>query len=127
MELSEQERLMLVKKKEEICGLTLQILDMAHDPQNAVKIKKDMTMILSLVNTIASYSDSKNYDLDHFAKVVDTVFELMSLEKEMEIWDGSPEAIENICNYANSIRFEFVKKDFKIHIPKIDISIFRKG
>lgn len=127
MELTKQERLMLVKKKEEICGLTLQILDMAHDPRNAVKIKKDMTMILSLVNTIASYSDSKNYDLDHFAKWVDTLFELMSLEKEMKIWDSSPEDIEKICNYANSIRFEFVKKDFKIHIPKIDISIFRKG
>jgi len=127
MELTEQERLMLVKKKEEICGLTLQILDMAHDPQNAVKIKKNMTTMLSLINTIASYSDSKNYNLDQFTEGVDALFDLMSLETGLKIWKLSPSGIENICNWANSIRFEFVKKEFKIHIPKIDISIFRRG
>ena len=127
MELPEKERLMLVKKKEIICGLTLKILDMAHDPKNALEIKKNLTTILSELNAIASYSDSKNYDLNQFTKGVNALFDLMSREKEMKIWILSPKAIENVCNYANSMRFEFVKKTFKIHIPKIDISIFRKG
>ena len=127
MELTEKERLMLVKKKEIICGLTLKILDIAHDPKNALVVKKNLTTILSEINAIASYSDSKNYDLNQFTKSVNALFDLMSREKEIRIWILSPKAIENVCNYANSMRFEFVKKKFKIHIPKIDISIFRQG
>jgi len=127
MEISEQERLMLVKKKELICGLTLKVLDMANDSQNEVKIKKNLTMMLSLINTIASYSDSKNYDLNLYTKGMNALFDLMSKEKRLKTWALSPKVIESACNYANSIRFEFVKKDFKIHIPKIDISIFRRG
>ena len=63
MEISATERMMLVKKKEEICGLTFRILDMANEPKNAIEIKKNMTMILSLISTIASYAESKNYNL----------------------------------------------------------------
>ena len=127
MELTEKERLMLVKKKEIICGLTLKILDMAHDSKNALEIKKNMITILSELSAIASYSDSKNYDLNQFTESVNALFDLMSLEKDEKIWILSPRGIENVCKSANSIRFEFVKKTFKIHIPKIDISIFRKG
>jgi hypothetical protein len=127
MELTEKERLMLVKKKEIICGATLKILDMAHDPKNALEIKKNMTHVLSELNSISSYSDSKNVDLNQFTKAVNALFDLMSGEKDIGTWILSPRAIETVCNYANSIRFDFTKKDFKIHIPKIDISIFRKG
>jgi hypothetical protein len=126
MELTENERLMLVKKKETICGLTLKILDMAHDPKNALEIKKNLTTILSELNAIASYSDSKNYNLNQFTISVNSLFDLMWLEKEGKIWIASPKGIEYICNFANSIRFEF-KKKFKIRIPKIDISLFRTG
>ena len=31
--------------------------------------------------------------------------------------------IELFCNYANSIRFGFTKKDFKIHFPKINLNL----
>ncbi len=127
MELTENERLMLVKKKENICGATVRILEWAHDPKNELEIKRNMTFILSELNSISSYSDSKNYDLDQFTERVNALFSLMSGEKELGIWKLSPRAIENICNSANSVRFNFTKKDFKIHIPKVDISIFRKG
>jgi len=126
MEITETERLMLIKKKEEICGLTLQNLDMAHDPQKEVEVKKNFTTIISLLNQIASYSDSKNYDLDQFTTGMNSLFNLMSQEKRtLKKWLLSPRAIEMTCNCANSVRFDFTKKGLKISIPKIDISIFR--
>jgi len=117
--MTEKERLMLVKKKETICGLTLKILDMAYDLQNSLEIKKNMTTILSELNTIASYSDSKNHDLDQFTEGVIAVFNLMSTENKTKKWILSPRGIENICNWANSIRFDFTgKKGIKIVLPK---------
>ncbi len=127
MELTEKERLMLIKKKENICGATLKILSSAHDPKNILEIKKDFSVILSLLNSTASYSDSKNYDLNQFTKAINALFDLMWVEQEANIWIASPKAIDYLCNQANSIRFQFVKKKFKINIPKIDISIFRTG
>ena len=35
MEITEKERLMLVKKKETICGATLKILEMKDEPKNS--------------------------------------------------------------------------------------------
>jgi hypothetical protein len=116
---------MLVKKKETICGLTLEILDMAHNPENELEIKKKATAILSELNAIASYSDSTNYNLNQFTKSVNALFDLMSREKEMKMWILSPRGIENVCNFANSVRFNFAKKDFKITLPKIDLTIFK--
>jgi hypothetical protein len=40
MEITETERLMLTKKQEEICGLTLWILDLVSDPESEGQIKK---------------------------------------------------------------------------------------
>lgn len=118
MEMTEKERLMLVKKKEEICGLTLWILGNMYDPKNAVGIKKNFTTILSELNTIASYSDSKNYDLNQFTNGVNALFDLMTREIQMKMWLISPKAIERTCNYANSVRFDFNKKSLKITFPK---------
>ncbi|MEM3797242.1 MAG: hypothetical protein QXE05_01420 [Nitrososphaeria archaeon] len=125
MELTEKERLMLVEKKDEIRRLTTEILEMASNPKNELEIKKKFTSILSHLNTIASYSDSKNINLDNFTDVINILFGTMSIEKDSKMWIQSPILIEIICNYANSIRFNFTKRDVKIHLPKIDISIFR--
>jgi len=116
---------MLVKKKEIICGLTLKILDMAHDQKNALEIKKNMTTILSELNAIASYAHCSNYDLNRLTTGVNALFMLMSSEVDGDAWILSPIAIEAQCNYANSVRFDFTKKDFKIALPKIDLSIFK--
>ena len=65
LELTEQERLMLVGKKDEIRKVTEEILELASNPeQNALELKKKVTGVLSLISTIASYSKSKNYDLE---------------------------------------------------------------
>ena len=125
MELTEKERLMLVEKKEEIRKLTTEILDMASKPENALEIKKKFTSILSHLNTIASYSDSKNYNLDAYTNSINLLFAMMNYEKYSKIWISSPLTIEEACNYANAMRFNFTKRDVKIHLPKIDFSIFR--
>lgn len=69
VELTEKERLMLVQKKEEIRKLTTEILDIIQYPKKQSEVKKKMTSILSLLSTIASYSDSKNYNLDAFTQM----------------------------------------------------------
>lgn len=125
MELTEKERLMLVEKKEEIRRLTTEILEMASNPDNVLEIKKRFTSILAHLNTIASFSDSKNYDLDRLTAAINVLFITMRREKRAHIWIVSPLYIEVASNYLNSVRFNFTKRDVKIHLPKIDISIFR--
>jgi hypothetical protein len=90
VELTEKERLMLVEKKDEIRKLTTEILDMASNPENALEIKKKFTSILSILNTIASYSDSKNFYLDKFTDVINLLFNQMDIEKLDHIWASSP-------------------------------------
>jgi hypothetical protein len=123
MEITEKERLMLVRDKESICGATLAILELLTDPKNAVEIEQKFSIILQLLNTIASYSDPKNYDLNRYTEGVNALFDLMSREKQMKIWLLSPKAIKRMCNYANSVRFDFTdKKGLKITLPKINLN-----
>jgi hypothetical protein len=124
LELTEKERLMLVEKKEEIRKLTTEILDLASKSENALEIKKKFTSIISYLNIIASYSDAKNYDLDEYTEGITQLFDMMILEKH-EPWRVCPIYIEAYCNFANSIRFNFTKRDVTIHLPKMDFSIFK--
>lgn len=122
MELTEKERLMLTKKKEEICGLTLQILDMAHDREKILEIEKDF--IISLFNQIADYSRTK-HNLDELTKAINMLFLQMEKENLRKVWHASKFTIKVACNYINSVKFDFTKRDLKINIPKIDFSLFK--
>ena len=121
MELSETERLMLTKKQEEICGLTLWILDPASDPENEIQIKKNFTTIISLLNQIAAYSHT-GHNLNKLTESINLLFLGMKQEKLGEIWVGSPIMIEVVCNYVNSVKFQFVKNGIKITLPKINLN-----
>jgi len=118
MEITETERLMLIKKKEEICGLTLRNLDIARDSQKELEIKKNFTTILSLLSQVASYSNSKNVNLDKFTDAMNILFLTMSKEKLDNIWVSASIYVQILCNYANSVRFDFTKKGLKIIFPK---------
>ncbi len=124
MQISETERLMLVKDKELICGATLQILRLENDPKNSLVIKENIQTILQLVNTIASYSDSKNYDLDKVVKFSITLQNKMNLyhtlTKELSNdWIYIVRDLEFFCSIVNSIRFDFNQKEgIKITFPK---------
>ena len=126
MEITEKERLMLVKDKESICGATLEILELENDPKNALLIKKKISIILSLLTTIASFSDFKNLDIDKFTKIAPPLFRYLNPRTEilqdahyLDTWRSIvvPD-LELFCNYVNSIRFDFTKKDLKITFPK---------
>ncbi|MGD0495480.1 MAG: hypothetical protein ABSB28_05505 [Candidatus Bathyarchaeia archaeon] len=119
MEITEKERLMLTKKKELICGLTLKVLDMAHDPECSLEIKKTVTTILSELNTIASYSNSKNHGLDRFEDGANIIFKHFDL-KEYVLAECMCEVF---CNAVNSVRFDFTKKGLKIRFPKINLNL----
>jgi len=123
MELSDKERLMLVEKKDEILKLTLEILDIlsTEDPKQATVVKKKMTTILSLISTIASYADSKNYNLQPLWNVTNLIFAQMDLLRDH--WTAISPYIEIFCNTVNHIQFNFSKRDLKIRIPKINLSL----
>ena len=115
MEITEKERMLLVKKKEEICGATFQILDMAHEPKNAVEIKKDITLILSLLSTISSYSKSGN--LDFASLEAEDIFE--DMRNGADWHELIVPSLERFCNDVNSIRFDFTeKRGLKVVLPK---------
>ena len=115
MQISETERLMLVRNKETICGATMKILRLANDPKNIAEIKENFSIILQLVNTIASYCNPKNCDLNQFTEATNVLFDLMTKEKETDMWTISANFIgDAISNYANSIRFDFTKKELKL-------------
>ncbi len=124
MELTETERLMLVGKKEEIRKLTEDILELTYDlKKNGVELKKKVTGILSLISTIASYSNPKNINIHPLIGAAQFVFHM--LEAEVIMPRTTNTLIGIFCNTVNSITFDFTRKDFKIIMPKIDISLFR--
>lgn len=121
MELTETERLMLTKKQEEICGLTLWILDHASNPENEIEIKKNFTNIIALINQIAAYSHT-GHNLSKITEAINYLFLEMKQERLHKIWVGSPITIEIVCNYLNSVKFEFVKNGIKLTLPKMNFN-----
>lgn len=124
MEISETERLMLVKKKEEICTITLRILELSHNSENILEIKKGFTQIISLLSQIASYSGTK-HNLNELTKALSLLFLQMDQETLHKHWIASPITIDVVCNFVNCVRFNFTKKGVTINFPPLDISIFR--
>ena len=120
MEISEKESLMLVEKKEEILELTKQTLDLMDDPAKASEVKKNIMSVLSKISTIASYAKLRNKNemkiLELRAKMI---FQLMDMFKEK--WTETRPEIEEFCNLANSIQFDFKKEGFKIRLPDVHL------
>jgi hypothetical protein len=73
---------------------------------------------------LESCSKSKDYDMNLFTAMAEDIFrENPILQKEI-FRSSTVKRIQQFCIYANSIQFDFARKDFKIIIPKIDISLF---
>lgn len=119
--ITETERMMLVKKKEDICELTLWIIHNPPNAQNEAGIKGNMTKILARISTIASYSNIKNDSVDRLENLAN----LICSQLDIENYALAKCMLEVFCNAVNSLQFDFTKKGLKINIPKIDISVFR--
>ncbi len=124
MELTEKERLMLVEKKEQIRKLTGEILDVCEDYAEASRIRKKITGVLSILSTIGSYAKPRS-DLNVFSTMAENIFADMSPPCPDFLWKFISGKIEKFCIYVSSIQFDFTRKDVKIALPKIDISLFR--
>ena len=111
MELSENERERLVKKKEEIFKITSEIINNYEPGENQIEIKDKLNHVLSLLTTIAGYAEPDR-DLNSFTKFVIH----LSLNLETPGYDTSL-SLQAFCTIANSIKFDFTKKRFKITIP----------
>lgn len=122
MELTEKERSMLTRKQEEICGLTIWIIDHASDPENEIQLKKNFTTIISLLNQISAYSRT-DYHLNNLTEAINSLYMLMKQEKLSKTWLLSPIAIDRLCNYLNSVHFQFGKDGIKINLPKINLNV----
>jgi hypothetical protein len=83
-----------------------------------------MTLILSLLSTIASYSNPKNRDLDGIEDMVNVI----TSQLDVENYTLAECMLEVFCNTVNSIRFDFNHKDrINIILPKnINLSLITK-
>jgi hypothetical protein len=106
MQITESERLLILEKKEEICRLTLEILDIVHQPRtdsdDIIEVKKRMIRILALLSSLASYG-FPGRDLDAVMKLVLRFFSMQGRAKD-DFLQGIP-LCELFCITANSIDY----------------------
>lgn len=114
---------MISKKREEIKSLTSEIMELENDPKNVVKIKQN---VQSILNAVASCSNSKSNDLKLVTLCAELVFLNMRMcEENRDCWDVLVvHELEDFCINANAwnpIEFDFSKKGLKIDLKNINI------
>lgn len=136
MQITENERLLLRKDRESICGATLQILELLEDPKNSLEIKKKMSIILSLLSGMLNHSDlknTKNSDLTPVTKLANLIFDIMSnyIQNPDYVNELIPDywnrciirRVEEFCNLVNTITLDLNQKEgVKIKLPKINLN-----
>lgn len=120
MELTEQERLFLVEKKDEILKLTEEILDCYQDEERWCEIEIKINHVISLLSTIGSFSKSDR-DLNAFTKLGLLIVGYGNLGHYHYLRTH----ISGFCLAANSVQFEFTKSGIKLYIPKIDLNLIK--
>jgi hypothetical protein len=123
MEISENERLLLIKKKEEISKITSEIFDIYLDINNKQEVLKRITQIQNCLSILASYAltNKELYNLITDAQWIDSFYDSDSSEFLLQ------DAIRSFCYSANTIIFDFTPKGVKISIPiKIKEAVLNK-
>jgi len=124
MQTTESERLLVIEKKEEVCRLSLEILDIIHqdksDGDDVLEVKKKMVQVLSLLHVLASYG-SPNRDLDAITRLVLRFFSVQSKDKDAFIQGVA--IGELFCITVNSIEFTtgWIPPIIKAQVPPHDI------
>jgi hypothetical protein len=120
MEISENERVILGKKKEEIFEITSEILTIYDKTgKNNLEIIIKLNQILSILSIIESYA-KPDRDLKNFTNSV--LFLIKALNSKG--YDAELR-LQVFSAIVNSIKFDFTKKDLIVNIPKIDLTIFK--
>jgi hypothetical protein len=120
MELTENERLRLIEKKEELLRVTSELSEICHDPKNAIEIERKINQVLSILSTIASFAKT-DYNLEALRKYA----ELIILYGYSIGWENLVIEIDKFCLLANSIEFKFTKTGMTINVPKIDLNVIK--
>jgi hypothetical protein len=124
MQTTESERLLLIEKKEEVCRLSLEILEIIHQEKttgdDVIEVKKRMVQILSQLHILASYG-SPSRDLDDVMKLVVRFYSFQSKARD-DIVLGVPIG-ELFCITVNSIEFSYgwLPTIIKSPVPPFDI------
>jgi hypothetical protein len=124
MQTTESERLLLIQKKEEVCQLSQEILDIIHQEQtngeDVIEVKKKMVQVFSLLHILASYG-SPSRDLNELTKLVVRFFQFQSKARD-DIVLGVPIG-ELFCITVNSIEFSYswIPTIIKSPVPPFDI------
>jgi hypothetical protein len=113
MELSENERIILIKKKEEISKITTEIFDIYQDPDNRHDVLNKITQILNCLSVIASYAPRN----ERFTSLVRDVIDIDTLYDSEGSKSLTEFHIRKFCYFANYIVFEFKKDGINIRIP----------
>lgn len=126
MQTTESGRLLILEKKEEICRLSLEILDIIHqqrtDGDDIIEVKKRMIRILSLLNGLAGYG-YPGRDLDAVMKLVLRFFSMQGREKD-DVVQGIP-LCELFCITVNAIDFTsgWIPPIIRAPVPPHDILV----
>jgi hypothetical protein len=113
MELTENERLLLVKKKEEISRLTSEIFDIYQKENSKNEVLKRITQVQNCLSILASYAPTNKewYNLITDVHLLELLYNSDGAEGLLE------SEIRSFCYSANSITFEFTKNGINISIP----------
>lgn len=126
MQTTESERQLLMEKKEAVCRLSLEILDIIHQEtttsDDANEVRKRMVRILSLLHVCASYG-SPGRDLDELMRLALRFFAMQGRTKD-DMIAGIPVA-ELFCVTANAIDISYgwIPTIIKARIPPADILV----
>jgi hypothetical protein len=108
MDLSENERLLLVKKKERIFKITSELMT---KEMTILETKSKINEIVSLLSTIECYAKTNR---------VLSAFTHVALEINTMFLDNSfrpTKMISAFCIAANSVKFDFTKNGLSISMP----------
>jgi len=112
MEISENERMMLIEKKEEINRISNEILEIYSDPNQTKELQKKLNNVICLLNIIACYAKSDR-NIDAFTRTV----MLINHQGKTYGYKNASLLIEIFCTCANSVQFDFTKSRIELHLP----------
>jgi hypothetical protein len=110
MEITEKEKQMLEKERDEVKKLTQEIIELENDPKNSTEIKKRVIGIQFSINRMASYSNPEDRKLEAITTMADALLHLLSMNPTKELQE---EIDRQILNPSEELIKELRNKHLK--------------